>query len=127
MTAVPFHSEKAFPAMPRDRLPSAMWVSATLRGVNTQGGFGAVINKGERESGSLVLRLNLLDGTSRILTETRDLDGNLGWLPPLGADPIPDEKADAYVTRSIDRDPDIWVVEIETREGKNPFEGKELK
>ena len=38
-----------------------MWVSATLRSVNTQGGFGAVINKGERESGSLVLRLNLLD------------------------------------------------------------------
>jgi len=110
--------------MARDRLPSALWVSATLRSINTQGGFAAVVNKGERESGALVVRLNLLDGTSRILTETRDLDGNLGWLPPFGPEPIADEKADAYVARSIDRDPDIWVVEIETREGKNPFEGK---
>ena len=112
--------------MPRDRLPSAMWVSATLRSVNSAGGFGAVINKGEGESGSLVVRLNLLDGTSRLLTETRDLDGNLGWMAPLGPDPIADEKADAYVARSIDRDPDIWVVEIETRDGANPFEGKEF-
>lgn len=104
-----------------------MWVSATLRSVNAQGGFGAVINKGEGESGSLVVRLNLLDGTSRILTESRDLDGNLGWLPPLGGEPVPDEKADAYIARSIDRDPDVWVVEIETRDGTNPFEGKEFK
>ncbi len=112
--------------MARDRLPSALWVSATLRSINTQGGFAAVINKGEAESGSLVVRINMLDGTNRLLTETRDLDGKLGWMPPLGPDPLPDEKVDAYITRSIQRDPDVWVIEIEDKSGENPFGGPEL-
>jgi len=112
--------------VPRDRLPSALWVSATLRKHNATGGFAAVVNKGEPESGSLVVRLNLLDGTSRLLTETRDLDGGLGWLPPLGPDPLPDDKVDAYVTRAVGRDPDVWIVEIETRDGENPFGGEEI-
>ena len=112
--------------MPRDRLPSALWVSATVRKVTADGGFGAVVNKGEAESGSLIVRLNLLDGTSRVLTETRDIDGNLGWLPPLGAEPVSDQDADAYVARAVGRDPDVWVVEIETRSGDNPFEGREF-
>ena len=112
--------------MPRDRLPSALWVTATLRRINAEGGFAAVVNKGEAESGSLILRLNLLDGTSRLLTETRDLDGRLSWMPPVGAEPVPDDQADAYVSRVVARDPDVWVVEVETRTGENPFEGKEL-
>lgn len=112
--------------MPRDRLPSALWVSATLRKVNSDGGFAAVINKGEQESGSLVVRINLLNGSSRLLTETRDLDGNLGWLPPLGPDPVPDQKVDEYVQRTMARDPDVWVVEVETKAGDNPFDGKEI-
>ena len=112
--------------MPRDRLPSAMWVSATLRQVNTSGGFAAVVNKGERESGSLVVRLNLLNGTSLLFTETRNLDGDLGWLPPLGPDPLPDDKVDAYVERTLTRDPDVWIVEVETKEGDNPFGGKTI-
>ncbi len=112
--------------MPRDRLPSALWVSATLRQLNASGGFAAVVNKGEPESGVLVVRLNLLNGTSHLLSETRDLDGGLAWLPPLGPEPLPDEKADAYVERTMARDPDVWIVEVETRDGKNPFDGKTI-
>ncbi len=107
--------------MPRDRLPSNIWVTATLRQISAQGGFAAVIAKGEPDSGSLTVRVNCLNGTSYLQTESRDLDGNLIWMDPLGPDPVPDEKADAYVVRSKESDPDIWIIEVEDRDGKNPF------
>ena len=30
--------------------------------------------------------------------------------------------ADAYVDRAINRDSDLWVIEVETRDGENPFD-----
>jgi len=98
-----------------------MWVSATIRRLSVDAIPAMVVHKGEGESGALVVKLNLLDGTAKVLTESRDIDGSLGWMAPLGDDPMPEEKADAYVHRSADRDPDIWVLEIEDKSGRNPF------
>jgi GMP synthase (glutamine-hydrolysing) len=43
-----------------------------------------------------------------------------------GSDPVEERVADAYVARQIDRDWDVWVIEIESREGWLPFEGEIL-
>ncbi|MEQ9491715.1 MAG: DUF1491 family protein [Alphaproteobacteria bacterium] len=107
--------------MPWDRLPTAMWVSATIRRLSVDAVPAMVVHKGEVESGTLVVKLNLLDGTVKVLTESRGMAGELGWMAPLGEDPMPEDKADAYLSRSVERDPDIWVVEIEDRKGENPF------
>lgn len=107
--------------MPWDRLPTAMWVSATIRRLSVDAVPAMVVHKGEAESGTLVVKLNLLDGTAKVLTESRGMEGELGWMAPLGDEAMPEEKADAYLSRSADRDPDIWVVEIEDRNGENPF------
>ena len=53
-----------------------------------------------------------------------DLDGKLGWLGAFDGRLVPEAEAVAYIARAVARDPDLWVVEVEDREGRHPFEGK---
>jgi hypothetical protein len=82
------------------------------------------VRRGEAERGTVLLKLNLLESGCRILTQARDLDGRLGWLAALAGKLVPEAEADAYIARAIERDPDLWVIEIEDRSGHNPFDGK---
>tara|TARA_A100001037_G_scaffold39874_1_gene30979 strand:- start:127 stop:462 length:336 start_codon:yes stop_codon:yes gene_type:complete len=108
--------------MSDNRLPTDLWVSAGLRRASDESIPTAVVRRGERQSGTVILKLNQLDRGCRILTQARDIDGRLEWFPALDGAAIPEADADAYVARAIDRDPDIWVIEIEHREGWHPYE-----
>jgi len=107
-----------------DRLPTELWVQVHLRRCSANAVPAALVRRGEPERGTVLLKLNQLDAGCRILTQARDLDGRLGWLGALGGNLVPEFEADAYIARAIERDPDLWVIEIEDRDGRNPFDGK---
>lgn len=107
-----------------DRLPTALWVDAHLRRLNEMGQGHYIVHKGAYAAGMVMVKVNLLNGTCDILVQTRGLDGILGWMRAVGDEPGAEQEADAYIRRAIERDPDLWVIEIEDRHGKNPFEGK---
>jgi hypothetical protein len=109
-----------------ERIPTHLWVMAQVRRCNDAGQPAYVLRRGERMGGLVVLKLALLDGTAKVLVQQRDLDGRLGWMAVKGPDPVPEAEADAYVERTTARDPDLWVVEVEARDGANPFEGQEI-
>jgi len=71
----------------------------------------------------VLLKINQLEQGCRLLNQTRDLDGRLAWLPALAGAFVQETEADAYIARTVARDPDLWVVEIETRNGQHPFDG----
>lgn len=110
--------------MSEERLPTELWVQAHLRRLSAEATPVALLRRGEPERGTVLLKLNLLDGGCRILTQARDLDGRLGWLAALSGKLVPEAEADAYIARAVERDPDLWVIEIEDRAGRNPFDGR---
>lgn len=107
-----------------DRLPTHLWVMAEVRRCLAEGTPVVVARRGERQGGGLLVKLNLLEQGCRVLTQVRDLDGRLAWMPALEGRLVPDAEADAYIERAVRRDPDLWVVEVEDRQGRNPFEGR---
>lgn len=112
--------------MDDDRLPTDLWVMAHIRRCNGEGVPAVVARKGHANAGTLILKLNLLERGCRVLTQMRDLDGAMGWMAAFQGGLVPEAEADAYIARAVARDPDLWVVEIEDRAGRNPFGGKEL-
>jgi len=112
--------------MYEERLPTDLWVQAHLRRCSIDGIPATVARKGEARGGTVLLKLNLLEAGCRVLTQMRDLDGRLGWLPALNGATVPEAEADTYIERAVTRDPDLWVIEIEDRNGRHPFEGKVL-
>lgn len=109
-----------------ERLPSELWIKATLRAWFAEGRFAAVRHKGDPDSGMICLVLDAGMQGCRVLTLTRDLDGRLAWMPALGPGLHEASAAEAYIERARARDPDLWVVEFEDSGGRNPFEGREI-
>lgn len=105
-------------------MPSGLWVDTHLRQLTVQGIPFYIHNKGAYVSGIILLKLNALNGRCRLLIQQRNLDGELGWANATGEEMVDEKKADDYIKRSVDRDPDLWVVEIEGKDMVNPFEGK---
>lgn len=112
--------------MTEERLSTELWVQAHLRRCNGEGLFAAVLHKGDLWGGAVIVKLNLLDGTFKVLTQTRDLDGRVAWLAAQQGALLAEADASAYIERQVKRDPDLWVIEVEDKLGRNPFEGKVL-
>jgi len=114
--------------MPRmtddDRLPTALWVDAHLRQLTLAAVPYYIVNKGAYSSGTVMLKINMIEEGCKLLQQQRDLDGVMGWLGLFKGEKVAESEADAYIRRAVDRDPDLWVIEIEDRAGHNPFEGK---
>jgi hypothetical protein len=110
--------------MREGRLPTELWVSAGLRRCSDEGVPATVVRKGEAQSGTVILKLNQHAQGCRVLNQTRDIDGRLVWFAALDGALVPEDDADGYIARSVRRDPDIWVVEVEHAEGWHPFDGR---
>ena len=79
-----------------------------------------MVARGDGDAGAILLKFNggAAEGCS-VLTQARGQDGELLWMRATGPVPVAEADADAYIARQRQRDPDIWVVEIEHREGGN--------
>jgi len=108
------------------RVPTELWLQAHLRRLSIEGIAAVVVHRGEAMGGSVLLKLNQRDLGCRVLSQARGVDGALGWLAAFEGKAVDEPAADAYITRAIGRDPDLWVVEIDDRDGRHPFEGKLL-
>ncbi len=103
------------------RVKAGIWVSMALRLSDIAGRSGAVLRKGDPDSGGILCVLRGREGIL-VLSQVRDAEGRPAWLRGTGAAPVDDQAADAYVERQVKRDPDLWVVEFDAPDLKPPFE-----
>ena len=109
-----------FPEEPRT--PTHVWVEAKIRELTAQGIGVYVTHKGEKMGGLVLLKLtNPQARECKLLTQQRNFDGVLEWINVFKEEIITEQKADEYIARSIGRDPDLWVIEVEQEEMLNPF------
>jgi GMP synthase (glutamine-hydrolysing) len=103
------------------KLKSKMWLSALIQRCSIEGIFAAIVRRGDADAGAMIVKLNRLNGSATVFTQARDGQGRLGWIRALGPDPVPEAEADAYIARQSTYDEDLWVVEIEDRQGRHPM------
>ena len=101
------------------RLKTSIWVAALIRRTQLGGASAYVTRKGEPDSGAVLVKIALLDGRARVWSSAYGGDGHRRWIKATGAEPVPDKDAEAYIARAAARDSDLWVVEIEDREGRD--------
>lgn len=107
------------------RLKSALWVAAYMRRCQVEGVFAALRRRGSEEAGAIFVRISRLDGTSDLFGPAPQSvfdaapSAARAFSPSLDQQPAPDATVDAYLAREIKFDPDIWIVEVEDREGRN--------
>ena len=99
------------------RLKAGIFVRALIRRVEVAGASAYVARKGSEEAGAIFIKISKLDGTCVVLNQARNAEGERVWARPLG-ETSDDEKANAYFERQVKYDPDLWIVEIEDRQGR---------
>ena len=100
------------------RLKAGIFVRALIRRAEVAGASAYVARKGSEEAGAIFIKISRLDGTCTVLNQARDSQGERVWARPLG-ESSDEEKANAYFERQIKYDPDLWIVEIEDRDGRS--------
>jgi hypothetical protein len=99
------------------RLKAGFFVKALIRRAEVAGASAFVVRRGAEEAGAVMLKVSRLDGTCVVLDRARRGDGELVWVKPLG-DSTDDAATTKFFERQIRFDPDLWIVEIEDRQGR---------
>ena len=95
------------------RLASKLIVSALIRSVESAGGFGMILTKGDAEAGAILI-MALEKGQITGLFE-RQMVGGMRYVWTGIGPQVLDNKAeiDEFVERRRARDPDLWVIELD--------------
>lgn len=99
------------------RLTADFWVAAYLARLRQDGIPAFVVAHGDDTAGVVMVKLNTLDGQAQLFQRMHDLMTDvLRWENVLTG---PEADVDAYLSRQRAMDPDLWVIEVEDREGRH--------
>ncbi|TDL90626.1 DUF1491 family protein [Meridianimarinicoccus aquatilis] len=99
------------------RLAAGLWVQAYIRRLQLADIPAYVIAKGDATAGSVIVKVARLDGTA--VAKSRSFDMETGariWMVLADG---PEQDVDASLTRQRSFDPDLWIIEIESRDGRD--------
>jgi hypothetical protein len=95
------------------RLTSSILVGALLRRAEAEGGFGAVLAKGDATAGSIVVILLEKGGNPRIFERVLQGNGLYSWAHSPSRQGDGAEKVPDFIARRRRFDPDSWFIELD--------------
>jgi hypothetical protein len=99
------------------RLTARFWVDAYLARLRLADIPAFVVVHGDDTGGAVLVKLNTLDGKAHLYQRSIDLmTGQRAWVTLADGD---EAGVDATIARQRGFDPDLWVVEVEDREGRH--------
>ncbi|MDQ4086830.1 MAG: DUF1491 family protein [Pseudomonadota bacterium] len=94
------------------RIASSVLVSALLRRAEAEGGFGAVLAKGDATAGSVAVILREKGANPRLFERLLQPDGRYSW-----RESTPAGEAESGLQSTLERrrrfDPDLWIIELD--------------
>ncbi len=105
------------------RLRSDIWVAAYLRRVAVEGAVAVLRRRGAAEAGAIWIKVDRLDGRAALYGPAPQSEsGERGierlWLCAHSEAWIAPAEIERRVVREVAFDPDLWLVEVEDRDGR---------
>ena len=99
------------------RLATHVWVGAYLTRLRLADIPVFVVRKGDETAGAVIVKLNTLDGQARAYQREFNFENDRrDWVTlKEGAEP----DVDAALARQAGFDPDLWIIEVEDRQGRS--------
>lgn len=99
------------------RLTAEFWVSAYLNRLRLYDIPAFVVAHGDNTAGAVLVKLNTLDGQAKAFQRSFDLmSGDRMWITLAEGD---ERDVDAALSKQRSFDPDLWVIEVEDRDGRH--------
>lgn len=100
------------------RLAAHLEVSGLIRQVNSAGGFAAVLHKGEREAGTILVVLRENGLNLRAFERMPNASGAREWAVCKVQVQDNKEEFQLYLDRRKTQDSDLWIVELDIPNGE---------
>jgi hypothetical protein len=108
------------------RLKAEIWVKAYLRTCANRGSPAVVVRHGDNDAGAIFIKICRLDGTARLFGPApagfEEGQYERQWVAHLDKPGTREADVDSYLARQHEFDPDLWVIEVEDRQGRHFLE-----
>ncbi len=98
------------------RLASHVWVGAYLRILSADAVPAYVVARGDATAGAVLIKVATLDGQAAAWQRSYDFERDARVWMELASGP--EGEVDRAVAAQRRTDPDLWVIEVEDREGR---------
>lgn len=100
-----------------ERLTTDFWISAYRQRLSLAGIMAYVTAKGDATAGAVMVKVSTLDGQAKAFQRSFDLmSGERAWVVLVEGG---ERDVDAAIAKQRSFDPDLWVIEVEDRDGRH--------
>ncbi len=97
-------------------LKADIWAMALIRRAQAGGAFACLIRRGDGDAGAVLVKVRRGNESFSLYRAMRNMSGERVWW---SKDYDNEHAVDDLINARIDDDPDLWIIEIEDRDGRH--------